>query len=99
MLVFCHEFDDIRFFESLDILEDVSYYGSQSFSIHGPKTSLPFYLITCSSPHNTSKNGDILHSPGHLILTLGVDFTSYGSMLKDETYKLCGFNSHVSNSK
>ena len=47
MLVFSHEFYDIRFCESLDILEDISYYGSQAFTLHVPMTSLPFYLITC----------------------------------------------------
>ena len=78
MLVFSHEFDDIIFCESLDILEDISDYGAQAFSLHGPRTFLPFYLITCSSPHNTSKDGDILHSPRHLLLTPGADFTSHG---------------------
>ena len=63
MLVLSHEFVDIRFCDSLDILESISYYGAQSFALHGPRNSLPFYLITCSSPHNTSKDGDILHFP------------------------------------
>ena len=82
MLVFSHEFVDIRFCESLEILEVKSDHGAQYFSLHGPMTSLPFYLITCSSPHSTSKDGDIMHSPRHLILTLGDDFTSHGSMFK-----------------
>ena len=99
MLVFSHEVDDIIFCESLDILEAISYYGAQAFTLHGPGTSLPFYLITCSSPHSTSKDGDIMHSPGHLILTLGADFSSYGLMFKDETYNLLRFNSHGSNSQ
>ena len=46
MIVFSHEFADIIFFESLDILEDIPYYGAQAFSLHGLGTSLPFYLIT-----------------------------------------------------
>ena len=70
MLVFSHEFVVIGFCESLDILEAISDYGSQAFTLRGPKTSLPFYLITCSSPHSTSKDGDIMHSPGHLCLSL-----------------------------
>ena len=63
MLIFSHEFADIIFCESLVILEAISYYGAESFTLHSPKTSLPSYLITCSSPHRTSKDGDILHSP------------------------------------
>ena len=46
MSVFYHEFTDIKFYVSLDILEAISNYGAQSFTLHGPKTSLPFYLIT-----------------------------------------------------
>ena len=42
MLVFSHEFADIRFCESLDILKAISYYGAQAFSLHGLGTSLPF---------------------------------------------------------
>ena len=74
MLVFSHEFVDIRFCESLDILEDISYYGALSFSLHSPSVSLA--LITCSSPHKTSKEGDcILHPARHLFLTLWDDLT------------------------
>ena len=39
MFVFSHEFADIVFCESLDILEDISHYGCQSFTLHGPGTS------------------------------------------------------------
>ena len=94
MLVFPYEFANIKFCESLDILEDISDYGAQEFALHGPKTSLPSYLITCSSPHNTSKDGDIMHSPRHLLLTLGADFKSHGLMFKDATYNFLGFTSH-----
>ena len=66
MLVFSYEFYDIIYCELLNIFEAISYYGAQSFSLHSPKDSLPIYLITCSSPHRTSKHGDILHSPRHL---------------------------------
>ena len=52
-------------------------------------TSLPFYLITCSSPHITSKDGDIL----------GADFTSHGLMFKAAIYQLLEFSSHGSNSQ
>ena len=53
----------------------------------------------CSSPHKTSKDGDILQMPAHLLLTLGADFTSHGFMLKADIYQLLGFSSHGSNSK
>ena len=68
VLVSYYEVDDILFFESLYIFESISNYGAQSFSLHSPSASLP--LITCSSPHRTSKEEDILHPPKHLILTL-----------------------------
>ena len=49
MSVFPHEFDDIKFCEPLDILEAISNYGAQAFTLHSPRASRP--LITCSSPH------------------------------------------------
>ena len=77
----------------MDILEDISDYGAQAFTLHVARNSLPSYLLTCSSPHNTSKYGAILHSPGHLILTPGADFTSHGLIFNYETYNLLGFSS------
>ena len=59
MSVFSHEFANIIFCESLVILEAISYHGAQAFALHIPKTSIPSYLITCSSPHRVSKDGDI----------------------------------------
>ena len=99
MLVLSNEVSDIIFCELLVNYEPISYYGSQSFALHSPRASLPLYLFTCSSPHITSKDGDILHSPRHLLLTLGVDFTSHGLMFKDAIYQLLGFSSHGSNSQ
>ena len=61
--------------------------------------SLPFYLITRSSPRRTSKYGDILNLPGHLLLTLGADFTSHGLMFKAEIYQFVVFSSHGLNSQ
>ena len=81
------------------IFEAISDYGAQSFTLHIPRASVPLYLIKCSSPHITSKDGDILQSPRHLLLTLGADFTSHGLMFKDEIYHLLGFSSHGSNSQ
>ena len=74
MSVFSNEFVDIILCGSLLIFEATSYYGAQEFILHSPRPSLPFYLTTCSSPHRTSKDGDIMHSHGHFLLTLGYDF-------------------------
>ena len=99
MLVFSYEFYDIIFCDSLVIFEAISYYGSQAISLHSPRDSLPIYFITCSSPHRTSKEGDILHPPRHLFPTLGDDFTSHGLMFKASIYHFLGFPSHGSNSQ
>ena len=40
-----------------------------------------------------------MHSHGHLLLTLGADFTSHRLMLKDEIYQFLGCSSHGSNSQ
>ena len=61
VLVLSYEFADIRFCELLVISEAISDYGSQLFALHSPRASLP--LVTCSSPHRTSKEEDILHPP------------------------------------
>ena len=53
MLVSSYEVVDIVFCDSLVIYESISYYGAQAFSLHSPSASLP--LVTCSSPHRTSK--------------------------------------------
>ena len=66
MLVISYEFVDIRFCEILVIYKAISDYGAQAFTLHSPRDSLPTFLITCSSPHKTSKVEDILHPPGHL---------------------------------
>ena len=91
MLVLSYEIYDIVFYKLLDI------YGAQSFALHSPRASLP--LVTCSSPHRTRKEGEILHLPRHFLLTLGAGFTTHGSMLKGEIYHFLGFSSHGSNSQ
>ena len=90
---------DIVFCESLVISEYIWDYGSQAFALHSSKASLPLYFITCSSPQRTSKDGDMLHSHGHLLLTIGADFTSNGLMFKAKIYQRLGFSSHGSNSQ
>ena len=90
---------DIVFCESLVTFEAISDYGAQAFTPQSPRASLPFYLITCLSHHRTSKDGDVLHSPGHLLLTLGADFTSHGLMFKDAIYQLLEISSNGSNSQ
>ena len=76
MLVSSCEVFDILFCESLVISEAISYYVAQAFTVHSPRASLP--LVTCSSPHRTSKEEDILHPPEHSLLTLRADFTTHG---------------------
>ena len=44
MLVLSYEFVDIIFCEILFIYEAISYYGSQSFTLHSPMSSLPTFL-------------------------------------------------------
>ena len=98
VLVSSCEVADVLFCELLVITEDISDYGAQEFSLHSPRDSLPIYLITCSSLHRTSKVGDILHLPRHLILTLGDDSSSHGLIFKAEIYQFLGCSSHHSNS-
>ena len=64
---------------------------------HIPRASLP--LVTCSSPHNTSKEEDIMHPPGHFLLTLGDEFTTHGFILKVEIYHILACSSHGLNSQ
>ena len=86
---------DILFCDSLAILEALSEYGAQELSLHGPSASL--LLITCSSPHRTSKEEDILHLPEQLLLTLGDDFTIHVFLFMATTYQFLEFSSHVMN--
>ena len=97
MLVLSYEFDCIRFCELLVIYEEISYYGAQAFVLNIPRASLP--LVTCSSPHRTSKEEDIMHPPGHLLLKIGADFNTHGLLLKDDIYHILGCSSHDSNSQ
>ena len=62
MLVFSYEISDIRFCELLVISEAISDYRAQAFTLHSLGASAPMIVITCSSPHITSKDGDILHN-------------------------------------
>ena len=97
VLVSSYEVSDILFCESLDISEAISDYGSQAFSLHSPRASLP--LVTCSSPHRTSKEEDILHLHEHFLLTLGDDFTTHGLFFKAKIYQIIWFSSHGLNSQ
>ena len=84
MLVLSYEFSNIIFCELLDIYEAISDYGAQAFALHSPRDSL--LLVTCSSPHRTSKEEDILHPLGHLLLKIGADFNTHGLLFKAEKY-------------
>ena len=92
MLVSSYEVADILFCDSLAISEAISYYGAQAFTLHSPMDSLP--LVTCSSPHRTSKEEDILHLLGHLLLRFGADFTNYGLLFRAATYQFLECSTH-----
>ena len=81
----------------MDISEAISDYVAQAFALHSPRDSLP--SVTCSSSHRTSQEGDIMHLPGHLLLTLGADFTTHGLLFKADIYQVLGCSSHVLNSQ
>ena len=51
-------------------------------------------MVTCSSPHGTGKEENFLHPSGHLLLTLGVVFTTHGLMFMDATYQFLECSSH-----
>ena len=94
VLVYSYEVADILFCESLDIYEAISDYGAQAFALQSPRDSLP--LVTSSSPHRTSKEEDILHPLGHLLLRFGADFTSHGLLFKAATYQFLECSTHDS---
>ena len=95
MLVSSYEVADILLCDSLSISEAISDYGAQAFALNSPSASLP--LITCSSPHRTSKEEDFLHPLGHLLLTLEDVLTTHGFLFMDATYQFLEFSSHVLN--
>ena len=70
VLVSSYEVADILLCDSFAISEDISDYGAQSFTLQSPRDSLP--LVTSSSSHRTSKEEDILHLLGHLLLKIGL---------------------------
>ena len=51
-------------------------------------------MITCSSPHRTSKEEDILHLLGHLLLRVGADFSTHGFLFKAATYQFLECSTH-----
>ena len=57
----------------------------------------PLLLITCSSRHRTSKEEDILHPLGHLLIRLGADVTTHGFLFKAATYHFIECSTHGSN--
>ena len=54
-------------------------------------------MVTSSSPHRTSKEEDILHPLGHLLLIFGADFTTHGLLFKAATYQFLECSTHVLN--
>ena len=95
VLVSSYEVADILLCDSLSILEAISNYGAQAFTLNSPSASLP--VITCSSPHITSKEEDFLHPPGHLLLTLGDVLTTHVFLFMDVRYQFLECSSHVLN--
>ena len=95
MLVSSYEAADILLCDSLSILESISDYGAQAFALHNPSASLP--LITCLSPHITSKEEDILHPSEHFLLKLGADFTTHGLLFMATKYQFLECSSHFLN--
>ena len=75
--------------------EAISDYGAPAFALNSPSASLP--LITCSSPHRTSKEEDFLHPPRHLLLTLGAILTTHGLLFMATTYQFLECSSHILN--
>ena len=53
-----HEFFDMKFCDLLDIFNGISYYGSHTFSLHGPMPHFLSYMGTCSFSQNSSKMED-----------------------------------------
>ena len=49
------------------------------------------------SHQRISKEEDILHPLGHLLLKIGADFTTHGFLFKDATYQFLGCSTHGSN--
>ena len=71
-----HEFNDMKCCDFLDILNDISNYVSHTFTLHGPIPPFIIYMVTCSFPQKSSKNG------GHHHL-LGDDTTTFDSSYKE----------------
>ena len=92
VLVSSYEVDDILLCDSLTISEAISDYEAQSFTLHSPRASLP--LVTCSSPHRTSKEEDILHPLGHLLLRFGAYFTNHGLLFRAAKYQFIECSTH-----
>ena len=58
-----------------------------------------FPTRSCTFPQRYNEVGYIKHSLGHLLLTFGADFNSFGSMFKSASSQLLGFTSHGSKSQ
>ena len=60
---------------------------------------VPSILYLWSQAHllTTSKEEDILHPLGNLLLKIGADFTTHGFLFKAETYQFIECSTHGSN--
>ena len=79
MSVYSYEWLILHFLISWIFLEATSYFGGQSFALHGPRSFVSSCSITYSSPHSARNDGDLLHLLGCMLLSSGVESNSHGS--------------------
>ena len=65
-----------------DLVEPIATHGAHAFALFDPIPSLCSYLITCTHPLCANKDGDIIHSLGHLFHLSGAHLISTGSNFK-----------------
>ena len=78
MLVYYYDLMILHFVISWIFLEATSYFGAQSFTLHGPRSFVSSCLITYSSPHSARNDGDLFHLLRCMLLSFGDDFNSHG---------------------
>ena len=73
--------------EFLDVLGEISYFGSDPFTLIGPILIANSYLIACNNSQNFIEDGEncefalSVAQLGHLSHLLGADFNSHDSKL------------------
>ena len=93
MLVFSHEFDDVIFCEYLNILEIISYFRSDPFTLIDLELPGNSYMIKCTNTLSfeegencastiSVKHLDLFHTLGYDINLFGFDMILFGSSFK-----------------